>query len=49
MKRTWQGSMTMQQALNLMPTFARYTEGGWTIPNWLDHLILQIYLRDIGR
>lgn len=46
--RTWQGSMTMQQADRLADTFAYLTPGGWKLPNWLCHLIQQIYLRDTG-
>lgn len=43
-KDIWMGSMTIEQAQSLEPVFAKFTENGWVLPQWLVELKLNIIM-----
>jgi len=49
MSSIWVGSMTLEQALSLEPVFAKLTDAGWVIPQWLVELKQAIQLKELSK
>ena len=44
----WMGSITHKQVHDLMPVFAKLTENGWVLPEWLKQLQREVSKRDLA-
>ena len=42
----WIGSITIDQVISLIPVFAKLTDQGWIVPQWLLELETAVILRD---